>query len=116
MKNILFVFGILFLTTITVNAQDSFRKMSIKKEAVTTIETAIISTSTEIYDAIYKDFENFFKKSTSQEAEEDEENTSLYDEIFKSFSFISQVEEEEQEDTENENIYLQLFIDIVKAL
>jgi len=116
MRNILLIFGILFLTTITVNGQDTFRKMSIKKDLGSTTEITNENTSTDLYDAIYKDFENYFRKLTSLEKDEDEENTSIYDELFRNFSFIYQVDNEKKEDQENENIYLQLLIDMVKRL
>lgn len=114
MKNILLVFGILLLTTITVNGQDFFKKISLEKEWET--KTITTEKSTELYDSIYQDFKNYFKNLTQDEEQEDQERNSIYDDIYNSFEMLNQVDEEKEEDTENENIYLELLIHLVKLI
>jgi hypothetical protein len=109
MKNILILFGILFLTTISVNGQDSFTKISFEEKIGDNRDID----STELYDSIYKDFESFFIKETIKEEIQDLEMDSLYSDIYQQQKITQEVIDEKKEDNIFEEIYLQI-LNLVK--
>lgn len=108
MKNLIIVLAILFITSIAVNGQDSFRKISIEEEIIETSETTEPN-STDLYDSIYRDFEKWYIEETQREELLDMEMQSIYNDMFENDEITKQVIKESEEDILNENIYSDLF-------
>lgn len=93
------------ISLIGVKAQQSFSE---------TEEQIIIQEeeSTQLYESLVNDFENWYSLSTTEEMMEDEENLNLYNQIFNSLELANQIKEEEIKEQEYDKLYHSLKEDL----
>lgn len=105
MKNLALIFSFIIISIVSSNAQNI---NSISKNDDN------IESSTELYNSINQDFENYYNNQIETEQNEDLLMESIYNELFKEYFISKQIKKEIEEENNNNNIYLTILDDFMK--